>query len=111
MGRAVVLRQDYKGSDLRHLAKMSKDAARIGDVRVQVIRDWVLRFNADGPNGLIDRKAWGQPSKLNDKQRNAVAQSVEDGPSVTIHGVLRWRLKDLAPWIFEEFPFWWIKAQ
>jgi len=80
MGRAVVLRQDYKGSDLRHLAKMSKDAARIGDVRVQVIRDWVLRFNADGPNGLIDRKAWGQPSKLNDKQPTPLHRVLKTAP-------------------------------
>jgi len=124
MGRAVVLRQDFEGSDLRRLAKMSKDAgqsrrllalaeiydggkrmdaARIGDVGLQVIRDWVLRFNADGPNGLIDRKAPGPRSKLNDEQRKALAQIVEDGPIVAIHDVVRWRLKDLALWIFEEF--------
>lgn len=124
MGRAVALRKDFDGSSLRRLAKESKDsgqsrrlialaeiydggkrldAARIGDVGLQVIRDWVLRFNADGPCGLIDRKAWGQPSKLNDGQRKELAQIVEDGPIPAIHGVVRWRLKDLALWIFEEF--------
>ncbi|MBL4747584.1 MAG: hypothetical protein JKY17_01970 [Magnetovibrio sp.] len=34
-------------------------AARTGDIGLQVIQAWVLRFNADGPNGLMDRKAWG----------------------------------------------------
>jgi transposase len=35
------------------------EAARIGGVTVQIIRDWVLKFNAHGPDGLIDRKAPG----------------------------------------------------
>ncbi len=79
------------------------DAARIGGVGLQVIRDWVLRFNADGPNGLIDHKASGPPPKLNNEQRRALAQVVENGPIPAIHGVVRWRLKDLAQWILEEF--------
>jgi len=28
---------------------------------------------------------------------------VEDGPVPAVHGVVRWRLIDLAQWIFEEF--------
>jgi hypothetical protein len=28
-------------------------------VTLQIVRDWVLKFNADGPDGLIDRKAPG----------------------------------------------------
>ena len=28
---------------------------------------------------------------------------VESGPIPSIHGVVRWRLKDLAQWIWEEF--------
>ncbi len=68
-----------------------------------MIRKWVVRFNADGPNGLIDRKAPGKPSKLNDKQRQVLANIVETGPNPAIHGVVRWRLKDLVQWIGEEF--------
>ena len=124
MGKAVSLRDDFDGLDLRRLSKVSKDvgqsrrllalaeiydggkrtdAARIGDVGLQIIRDWVLRFNARGPDGLIDGKATGQPAKLNNKQRQALARIVEDGPIPAIHGVVRWRRKDLAFWIFEEF--------
>ena len=87
MGRAVALREDFDGPALRRLAKASKDAgqsrrllalaeiydggrrteaARIGTVGLQVVRDWVLRFNAKGPDGLIDGKATGKPAKLND---------------------------------------------
>ena len=72
-------------------------------VGLQVIRDWVLRFNTDGPNGLIDRKASGPSPKLNDAQRRALAHLVENGPIPATHGVVRWRLKDLAQWILEEF--------
>jgi len=69
---------DFTGLQLRALAKQTKDAAfarrllalaeifdggsrrdaaRIGGVGVQTIRDWVLRFNAKGPEGLKDGKA------------------------------------------------------
>jgi hypothetical protein len=30
-------------------------------------------------------------------------QVVEDGPIPALHGVVRWRLIDLAQWLFEEF--------
>jgi transposase len=124
MGRKIGLREDFNGPGLRRLAKASKDAvqsrrflalaeiydggkrtdaARIGDVGLQVIRDWVLRFNAKGPDGLIDGKATGKPPKLNDEQRQALARIVASGPIPSIHGVVRWRGKDLALWIFEEF--------
>ncbi len=124
MGRAIWLRENFDGETLRRLAKGSKDAgqsrrllalaeiydggrrgdaARIGDVGLQVIRDWVLRFNTSGPDGLIDGKATGKPSKLSNAQRQALARIVESGPIPAIHGVVRWRRKDLAHWIFEEF--------
>jgi transposase len=50
------------------------DAARIGDVGLQTVRDWVLRFNARGPEGLIDAKAPGQVPRLNEAQRRALVQ-------------------------------------
>ena len=70
---------------------------------MSVIRDWVLRFNGEGPNGLIDRKAPGIARKLNDAQRRALAEIVEQGPIPAIHRVVRWRLKDLAQWMWDEF--------
>ncbi len=124
MGSAIALQEDFDGPGLRRIAKATKDAAqsrrclalaeiydggarsdaaRISGVGLQVIRDWVLRFNADGPNGLIDRKAPGPPAKLNNEQRRALARVVESGPIPAIHGVVRWRLKDLAQWIWEAF--------
>ncbi len=124
MGSAIALREDFDGAALRRFAKTTKDsvqsrrlfvlaeiydgcrrldAARIGGVGLQVIRDWVLRFNVDGPAGLVDRKAPGNAPKLNDTQRGALSAIIESGPIPAIHGVVRWRLRDLAQWIFDEF--------
>ena len=63
----------------------------------------VMKFNADGPEGLIDRKAPGQPPRLNDGHRAALAAILESGPISAVHGVVRWRIVDLCQWIFEEF--------
>src|SRR3712207_5280187 len=79
------------------------EAARIGGVTLQIVRDWVLRFNAEGPAGLTGRKAPGQPSRLNDTHRAALAAAIEDGPTPASHGVVRWRLVDLCQWVWEEF--------
>jgi transposase len=72
-------------------------------VTLQIVRDWVVKFNARGPEGLIDRKAPGQPARLNDTHRAALAEIIESGPMPAVHGVVRWRLIDLCQWIFEEF--------
>jgi hypothetical protein len=56
----------------------------------------VLKFNAHGPGGLIDRKAPGQAPRLNDEYRAALAAIVESGPIPAIHGVVRWRIVDLC---------------
>jgi transposase len=124
MGSAISLRSDFEGAKLRLLARQTKDAsqarrllalatiydggsradaARLGDVTVQIVRDWVVRFNTRGPDGLINGKAPGKPSLLNDDQRAALAQAIERGPTPYLDGVVRWRLCDLAQWIWEEF--------
>jgi transposase len=78
------------------------DAAKIGGVTLQIVRDWVVKFNAHDPTGLID-KAPGQPSRLNDTHRAALAKIIESGPIPAVHGVVRWRIVDLCQWIWEEF--------
>jgi transposase len=72
-------------------------------VTLQVVRDWALKFNSRGPDGLIDRKAPGQPPRLNEAHRAALAVMIESGPIPAVHGVVRWRIVDLRQWIFEEF--------
>ena len=62
------------------------EAARIGGVTPQIVRDWVLRFNARGPDGLIDRKPPGRQSRLNGAHRAALAAVIESGPIPAVHG-------------------------
>ena len=101
MAAAIGLREDFDAKALRALAKCAKDgpqarrllalaaiydgatrgeAAKIGGVTLQIIRDWVLRFNALGPEGLVDRKAPGQPSLLNDEQPRHFGPHRRGGP-------------------------------
>lgn len=124
MAAAIGLRADYSGDECRRLARESGDAnqtrrllalasvydggsrthaAKLGGVGLQVVRDWVLRFNANGPAGLIDRKASGAVPKLAPNQMQALIDILEQGPIPAIHGVVRWRLIDLAAWVHEEF--------
>ncbi|SER30041.1 Transposase [Sphingobium sp. YR768] len=70
---------------------------------LQIVREWVLRFNAQGPDELLDGKAPGKRPVLNDAQRQALAEIVESGLIPAIHGVVRWRLIDLARWLHDEF--------
>ena len=79
------------------------EAARIGGVTLQSVRDWVLRVNAQGPAGLINGKAPGRRALLNETQRAALRAIIEQGPIPAIPGVVRWRLVDLIAWLWEEF--------
>jgi transposase len=79
------------------------DAAKLAGVTLQIVRDWVVKFNARGPEGLVDRKAPGRSPRLSDEHRKALAATIESGPIPAIHGVVRWRIVDLCYWIFEEF--------
>ena len=124
MAGAIGLRGGYTGSDLRRLARRCGDAgqvrrllalavildggsrgeaAKVGGVTLQIVRDWVIRFNAEGTEGLVSRKAPGKVPILNDEQRRALAETVVAGPIPASHGVVRWRLIDLAQWIWDEF--------
>lgn len=120
MGSPVPLRDDFDSAVLRSLARRTRDAnqgrrllalatiydggsrgdaARIGCVGLRTVRDWVLRFNAAGPDGVVDGKAPGQTPRLNDAQREALSRIVEEGPIPSVHGVVRRRLIDLAQWV------------
>lgn len=120
----IPLRGDFDALMLRAAAKQTKDAAQarrllalaavqdgstrteaaaFGGVTLQIVRDWVLKFNANGPGGLLDRKAPGPPRRLTDIHRAALAAVLESGPTPAVHGVVRWRVIDLCQWLWEEF--------
>jgi transposase len=51
-------------------------AARLGGMGRQTLRDWVHRFNAIGPSGVIDRKAPGAAARLTREQEGELASLV-----------------------------------
>jgi len=124
MASAVRLREDYSAGKLRRLARRSKDvnqsrrllslaavldgmdrgsAARIGGMDRQTLRDWVHRFNALGPEGLIDNWTEGPKPRLSAEQLAEFTQIVEAGPDREKDGVVRWRRVDLKRVIAERF--------
>ena len=79
------------------------DAARVGGMDRQTLRDWVLRFNAEGPDGLSNRKGAGRPRLLSDDQMNELSKIVKAGPDPAVDAVVRWRRIDLKRVIEERF--------
>ncbi|TLP41888.1 transposase [Cohaesibacter sp. CAU 1516] len=124
MSAALILRDDFDAISLRHLAKgcrnakqsrrllaiaavydgMSRaDAARVGGMDRQTLRDWVLRFNEQGPDGLVDHKATGAPMRLTPEQIKEFITIVEAGPDPETDGVSVWRSQDLVHVLEERF--------
>lgn len=124
MSVAVKLRTDFSASELRRLAATTKnanqsrrllslaavldgmnrtEAARIGGMDRQTLRDWVHRFNEHGPEGLKDTWSKGNPPRLSAEQEAELADLVETGPDRAVHGVVRWRRIDLKQIIAERF--------
>ena len=116
MPTAVGLRDNYTADALRTLAASSREAnrarrllalaavhdgmsreeaARIGGMDRQTLRDWVHAFNAQGPDGLVNRKAPGAKPKLSPAQRAEIVALVEVGPDPATDVVVRWRCVDL----------------
>lgn len=121
---ALALRDDFDAARLRRHARTCGDAdqvrrllalaaiydgaaraeaAEVGGVTRQVVRDWVVRFNDGGPEALVNRKAPGKASLLTPEQRLALTQAVEGGPVPATDGVVRWRLVDLVQWVWDRF--------
>lgn len=124
MGRAIAVKTDYSGAEVRRLAKRTKDAAqarrllavaaildgasreeaaKTGGMDRQTLRDWVIRYNEAGVEGLRDRPRSGRPPRLNAAQLAELARLVEEGPDVAEHGVVRWRCVDLQAQIKARF--------
>src|SRR5665647_3862915 len=110
MPSAVPLRTDFSASELRRLAKRPNDnnqsrrllslaavlegmnrtdAARIGGMDRQTLRDWVHRFNEAGPDVLLDRHAGCVEPRLLAERKAELAALVEAGPHRASDGVVR----------------------
>ena len=124
MPMAVPMRDDYSGDDLRRLASTARDgwqarrlmalaavadgknrteAAAVGLMDRQTLRDWVIRFNSGGPDSLINKKTPGRGSKFTVKQKSELAQIVEEGPANHAPDLIRWRRIDLVRIVKKRF--------
>ena len=120
----VITRTAESADDLRRLARLCRnvsqarrllamalvmdghsrtDATTAAGMERQSLRDWVHRFNAEGPAGLVDKSRSGRPSRLNDEQLADLDRIVEAGPDVETDGVVRWRCLDLQRVIGEKY--------
>jgi hypothetical protein len=64
-------------------------------------RDWVHRFNASGPEGLIDNRTEGPKSRLLREKLAQFAKVVEASPDREKDDIVRWRRVDLKRVIAE----------
>jgi transposase len=117
MGRTgIVIRSDFDAGQLRVLASHSRDAnqarrllslaaiydgmtradaAIVGGMDRQTLGDWVVRFNDEGIDGLLNRKSPGRRRRLSQGQLEELDKIVEAGPDLGKDGVVRWRAIDL----------------
>lgn len=124
MSAKIALRSDFDAAQLRSLAKVCSDprqtrrllalagvydgmsradAAKVGGMDRQTLRDWVHRFNEAGPDGLTNRRGEARQRRLNEAQMKQLAEIVETGPDRAVDGVVRWRRVDLKRVIEQRF--------
>ncbi len=115
---------DYSAADLRRLAKAARttaawrrmlslalllegakraEAALAGGMDRQTLRDWVHRFNAEGPEGLYSKPGLGPSCRLSEAQQQDLVAIIEAGPDLAEHGVVRFRLRDLCALVEARF--------
>jgi transposase len=120
----MVRRIDLSADELRSLARRARDvaqarrllavasvlegasrtqAAEAAGMMRQTLRDWVHRYNEEGPDGLLDRRRPGRPGRLSKAQLKELDALVEKGPDIAEHGVVRWRCVDLQSVIAQTF--------
>lgn len=120
----AITREELSAAELRAGARRTKDsdqarrllaialvlegasrteAARVTGMDRQTLRDWVIRYNAEGIEGLHDRARPGRPGQMTAAQLAELKQLVEAGPDIAVHGVVRWRCVDLQGEIKRRF--------
>ena len=125
-GIMVRIRDDYSAADLRRLATSARtcaasrrmlalalvlegakraEAAKACGMDRQTLRDWVRRFNAEGPEGLYRKQGTSPSFRLNEAQQQELAALIEAGPDLAEHGVVRFRLCDLCALVETRFGF------
>jgi transposase len=124
MGAAVAIRADIEAAELRRQARRERDgrvaarlialanvldgmsrgaAARAAGMDRHTLRDWVIRFNAVGADGLRDQPRPGRPTRMTEGQQATLKAIVLRGPDPDRDGVSSWRIVDLCRIAEERF--------
>lgn len=117
MGAALPIADHHDASTLRALARREKNgrvasrlvaianaldgmtrlaAARSAGMDRQTLRDWVIRYNADGVDGLYDQPKGHQPEKLSESEQAVLLAKVFQAPDPSRDGTCAWTLADLC---------------
>lgn len=124
MGTALKIRDDRGAEELRGLARRERDghaaarlyaianalegmsraeAARLAGMERQALRDAVVRYNAEGLEGLHDRPKGRPPRRLTEGEEATLAAVVLRGPDPKRDGVCAWTRADLCRWMEAHF--------
>jgi transposase len=124
MGAPLAVRSDMEAAELRRLARRERDgrvaarlialanvldgmsreaAAQAAGMDRQTLRDWVIRFNAEGVGGLRDQPRPGRPPRLTEGQQATLKAIALRGPDPDRDGVSAWRVVDLCRIAEERF--------
>jgi transposase len=125
MGAALVIRTDLVSpTRLRVLARRERsprtatrmlaiasalegqsraEAARLAGMERQALRDAVIRYNAEGLDGLRDRPKPGRPPTLVEAEQAVLLAAVFHGPDRARYGCVDWTLPVLCRWIEDRF--------
>jgi len=114
---ALAIRRDRTPAVLRRLAKSEDDArvarrmlaianalsgmsrqgaAESAGMDRQSLRDWVIRYNEHGIEGLSDRWGEGRPPKLDAAEQAELMRIILEGPDPETDGIAAFTLEDLA---------------
>lgn len=124
MAKAIAIMGDWTAPKLRQLAAASRhanqsrrllslaavldginrtEAASVGGMDRQTLRDWLHRFNDHGLEGLKDDLARPRPRRLTAAQQAELATIVETGPDRAVHGVARWPIGQIWQFLRANF--------
>ena len=79
------------------------DAAKVGGMDRQTLRDWVHRFNEFGIEGLKNHTGGGPPRKLTPSQEQSILDLLANDPIPQVHGCVRWRIVDLCAYAYDQW--------
>ena len=121
---ALTIRTDLTSDELRRFARSEPDsrvcrrllaiamaldgasraeAARLAGMDRQSLRDWVVRYNAEGVEGLRDRVRTGRPPLLADALEPELARLIAAGPDVERDGTVEYRVRHIRELAMRHF--------